>query len=119
MILRDNSNVLTEKNKTFSVSMEKEIKKVDKDGNEDIMTIFYKIKFIDRARFMASLLSNLVDNFTEGMHIIKFKDCDCFLEYESIKDNLIKCKCPLCNKYYLSNLDGVIKKVKNVIQEHI
>ena len=39
---------------------------------------------------MASSLSNLVDILTEGVHEIKFKDCDCFLEYESVKDNLIK-----------------------------
>ena len=38
-------------------------------------------------------LSNLVDNLTERIHRIKCKDCDCFLEYEIVKDNLIKCKC--------------------------
>ena len=60
----------------------------------------YRIKFIDSARFMASSLSNLVDNFSEGDHKVKCKDCDCFLEYESVKDNLIKYKCLLCNKDY-------------------
>ena len=49
---------------------------------------------------MASSLSNLVDNFSEGDHKVKCKDCDCFLEYESVKDNLIKYKCLLCNKDY-------------------
>ena len=44
------------------------------------------------ARFMACSLSNLVDNLAEGIHKIKCKDCDCFLKYESIKDNLIKYK---------------------------
>ena len=48
------------------------------------------MKFIDSARFMASSLSNTVDNLAEGFHKIKFKDCDCSLEYESVKDNLIK-----------------------------
>ena len=47
----------------------------------------WKIKFTDGARFMASSLSNLVDNLTEIIHEIKCKDCDCFLEYESVKDN--------------------------------
>ena len=42
---------------------------------------------------MATSLSNVVDNFTEGIHKIKCKDCDCLLEYESVNDNLIKCKC--------------------------
>ena len=45
---------------------------------------------MDSARLMARSLSNLADNLAEGIHRIKFKDCDCFLEYESIKDNLIK-----------------------------
>ena len=45
------------------------------------------------ARFMASSLSNIADNLAEGIHKIKYKYCDCFLEYESIKDNLIKYNC--------------------------
>ena len=45
---------------------------------------------MDSARFMARSLSNLADNLAEGIHRIKCKDCDGFLEYESIKDNLIK-----------------------------
>ena len=36
----------SEKYKIFSVPIEKEIKKVDKDLNENIVTISYKIKFI-------------------------------------------------------------------------
>ena len=38
------------------------------------------MKFIDGARFMASSLSNLVDNLAEGTHITKCKHYDCFLE---------------------------------------
>ena len=45
-----------EKYKTFSVLIKKEIRKVDKDGNEDITTVSYKIKLNDSARFMASSL---------------------------------------------------------------
>ena len=56
--------------------------KVDKDGNEDIVTITYKIKFIYSTRCMTSSLSNLLDNLEEGNHKIKCKDCYCFLEYE-------------------------------------
>ena len=36
---------------------------------------------------MATSLSNLVDNLTEGIHKTKFKDWNCFLEYESVKEN--------------------------------
>ena len=79
----------------FFFSASKEIKVV-KDGNEDIITSSYKIKFIDSTRFMASSLSNLVDNLTEGIHEIK---CKLFLEYESLIDNLIKFKCLSCNKH--------------------
>ena len=48
--------------------------------------------------FMAILLSNIIDNLTEGIQKIKRKDCDWFLEYESVKDNLIKYKFLSCNK---------------------
>ena len=43
----------------FFFSIEKEVKKIDKDGNESVVTISYKIKFIDSARFIASSLLNL------------------------------------------------------------
>ena len=38
----------------FSVPTEKEVTNIDKDGNESVATISYKIKFIDSARFMVS-----------------------------------------------------------------
>ena len=100
----------TKKYKTFSVPIEKEVTKIDKDGSESIVTISYKIKFIDSVRFIVSSLSNLVNNLTERIYKIKFKDCDSFLEYESVKDNLIKCKYLSCNKDYSNKLDGKFKK---------
>ena len=51
-----------EKYKTFSVTIEKEVTTINKDGNESVATIFYKIKFLDSARFMATSLSNLGGN---------------------------------------------------------
>ena len=87
-----------------------DITKIEKDGNKVVLNISYKIKFIHNARFMASSLSNLVDNLTEGIHKIKCKDCDCFLEYESINNNLIKYKCLSCNKDYSNKLDEKLKK---------
>ena len=59
---------------------------------------------------MATSVSNLVDNLTEGIHKIKCKDCDCFLESEIVKGNLIKYKCLSCNKYYSNKLDKKLKK---------
>ena len=70
----------TENYKTFSVPIEKEVKNIDKDGNETVVTISYKIKPIDSTKFMVSSLPNLVDNVAEGVHKIKSKNCDCFLE---------------------------------------
>ena len=60
---------------------------------------------------MASSLSNLVDNLTKGIHKNKCNDCDCFLEYESVKDNLIKHKCLTFNKDYPNKLDRKLKKL--------
>ena len=47
---------------TFSIAMEKEVTNIDKDGNGSVITISYKMKFIDSTRFMVSSLSNLVEN---------------------------------------------------------
>ena len=66
--------------KTFSVQIEKEVTKIDKDGNEIVVTISYKINFIHSARFTATTLSNFVDNLTEEIHKIKCKFCDFFLD---------------------------------------
>ena len=65
---------------TFSVAIKKEIKKIDEDDNENIVTISYKITFIDSARFMASSILDLVNNLVEAIHKIKCKDCNYFLE---------------------------------------
>ena len=91
-------------------SNRKEVTKTDKDDKESVLTISYKIKFIDNARFMASSLSNVVDNLAEGIDKIKCGDCDCFLEYESVKDNLIIYKCLSCNKNYPNKTDQELKK---------
>ena len=83
----------TEKHKTFSVPIEKEVATIDMKRHENIITISYKIKFIDSARFIPSSLSNLVNNLAKEIHKIKRKDCDFFLKCESVKNNLIKYKC--------------------------
>ena len=65
---------------------------------------------------MASTLSNLANNLSEGIrrikckfghddkkcetYEIKYKYCDCFLEYINFKDDLIEYKCLCCNKNY-------------------
>ena len=59
---------------------------------------------------MASSLSNLIDNTTERIHKIKCKNWGCFLEYESIKENMTKYKCLSFNKDYSNKLDEELKK---------
>ena len=75
----------------FLVLVKNEIIKTDKEGNEKVKIMFSKIKLT--GRFMAHLLSNLIHNLTEEIQKIKCKDCGCFVEYESVNDNLIKYKC--------------------------
>ena len=47
-----NMNIKAKKSKTCSVPIEKEVRKVNNEDNEDILIISYKIKFSDSARFM-------------------------------------------------------------------
>ena len=49
------------------------------------------------------------DNFTEGIHKIRCKDCDRFLEIESVKDNLIKYKFLSRQKVYPNKLGEELK----------
>ena len=73
MSLRDNLNVLGKTKKStklyvkreISVPIKNESTKIGEDGKESVVNTSYKIKFIDSARFMASALSNLADNFAE------------------------------------------------------
>ena len=91
--LREN----TEQYIIFTVSIEKEDSRIDKNGEKITKNTSYILQFVGSARFMASSLSNLVNNLSEGLHRIKFKlkhddkkcetcgikckYCDCFLKY--------------------------------------
>ena len=75
---------------------------------------------------MADSLSNLVKNLSGGIHKIKckyghddkkretcgikYKYCDCFLEYTNFKDDLIECKCLCCHKNYQQKFDEKLKE---------
>ena len=50
-------------------------------------TVMYTIKFIDSFRFVPSLLSNLLDNLSEGLQNYKCTNCKPCLDYISTKDN--------------------------------
>ena len=56
--LREN----TEKCITFTVSIEKEVARIDKNGEEITKNISDVLQFIDSTGFMASSLSNLANN---------------------------------------------------------
>ena len=51
--------------------MEKENTRIDKNGKKITKTISCWLQFIDSVRFMASSLSNLVNNLAEEIHKIK------------------------------------------------
>ena len=75
---------------------------------------------------MASSLSNLVNNLSEGIHKIKcnyrhndkkyetrgikYKYSDCFFEYTNFKDGLIEYKCLCHNKNYQQEFDEKLKE---------
>ena len=81
---------------TVSVQIKKEITKKDKDGNDKITKIPYKIKFIDTYRFMATSLSNLVNNLSEGFHNDKCTNCKSCLDYMTTKDEQLIFRCFSC-----------------------
>ena len=53
--------------------MKKEVKRINKNGEEITKNISYILQFVDSARVMASSLSNLVYNLSEGIHRSKCK----------------------------------------------
>ena len=87
----------TEKCITFTVPIEKENTRIDKNGEEVTKNISYILQFIDSSRFMTSSLSNFLNSLSQGIHKIickykhndkncktcriTYKYCDCFLEY--------------------------------------
>ena len=104
----------TEKYIIFTVTIEKEVTRIDKNREKITKNVSYILQFIDSARFMTSSLSNLFNNLSEGIHRIKckfghdykkcetceikYKHCNCFLKYINFKDDLVQYKCSIYNK---------------------
>ena len=59
-----------EKYINFTVPIEKEVTRIDKNGEEITKNTSYILQSIDSARFMASSSSNIVKNLSEGIHRI-------------------------------------------------
>ena len=95
----------TEKYITFAVPIKKEITKKDKNGNDKITKIPYKIKFIDSYRFMSTSLSNLGSNISEGLHNDRCIDCKSCLDYITMKDEKLIFGCLRCKKNYEKNFN--------------
>ena len=104
--LREN----TEKYITFTVPIEKKVMRIEKNGEEIIKNISYILQFVESARFMARSVLNLVNNISEGIHRMKYKHYNCFLEYTNFKGNLIEYKCLCCNKNYQHKFDEKLKE---------
>ena len=101
----------------FPVPIEKEVTSINENGEEVTKSI--------SCMFMASFLSNLINNLSEGIHRIKCKYghekrsetckieyhyCDCLLEYTNVKDDLIEYKYFCCNKSYQQRFDEKLKE---------
>ena len=67
--------------------------------NKDI-EITYKIKYVDSFRFMATSLSKLVDNLTEGIHNDKCIKCKSNLSYMKVTDKKLIFRCFDCKNNY-------------------
>ena len=112
--------------KYITVPIEKEATKIYKNGEEITKYMSNILLFIDSARFMASSLSNPVNNLSDGIHKIKckfghddkkcetcgikYKYCNCFLEYINSKYDLIEYKYLCCNKNYKHKFNEELKE---------
>ena len=93
----------TEKYITFSVPIKKRIENKKMD-------ITYKIKFIDSFRFMATSLSKLVDNLTEGIHNDKCIKCKSNLFYMKVRDKKLIFRYFDCKKNYRKEINKELIK---------
>ena len=88
----------TEKYITFSVPIKKGIENKN-------MKITYRIKFIDSFRFMATSLSKLVDNVTEGIHNDKYINCKSDISYMKVMDETLIFRCFNCKRNYKKEIN--------------
>ena len=57
----------------YITNRKKKLQELTKNGDEIINKTSYILQFIDSARFLASLLSNILNNISKGIHKIKCK----------------------------------------------
>ena len=101
--------------------------KTDENGEEITKIISYILQLTENERFMADLLSNLVNNLSERIHKTKcnyaqddkkckicgitYKVCNCFVEYINFIDDLTKYKYFLVTKI----INKSLKKLKELL----
>ena len=99
---------------TFKALIEEKVTRIDKNLEQITKNISYILQFTDSTRFMASSLSNQLNDLSKGIRRIKckfghddkkcetcgikYKHRDCCLKYSNFKDDLIEYKCLCCNK---------------------
>ena len=88
----------TEKNITFSVPIKKE--------GDDGKPIVYKLKFTDSFRFISTSLSSHVDSLPDGVHNIKCKDCNSFLDYINFYNDKLVYRCFECKTNYIIDFNN-------------
>ena len=109
----------TEKRKIFSVPITGKVNRIGKMGKgsqKQYLTNYNLMMVKIYGKLIISLLILLIEFINLNVNIemirkkcktskIKHKDCECCLEYTSVKSDLIQCKCFCCNKNYQKTFD--------------
>ena len=85
--------------KHFSVPIEKKVINTDKDGNESVVTIFYKIKFVDCVKIVFVFLNMFSSNKLDEKLQKQFKNTFKFLDNDINKFILLLRKGVYSNEY--------------------
>ena len=99
----------TEKYITFLSTNKKEL--------DNSKAIRYKLKFIDNFRFMATSLSNFVDNLSEIYNKkCRDKSCRSKCDFIGTENNKLHYEYKKCGKRQLKPINGLIKKFSNTYE---
>ena len=99
--LQGNLNVWVKIQRNTQLSqcqLKKKITKKDKNANDKITKISYRVKFIDIYRFMSTSLSNLVSKLPDRLHNDRCIDCKSCRDYMKTKDEQLIFRCFRCKK---------------------